>query len=92
MDVACDMTGFSVRTFPYHQLPPSMVSCSGDLARLAAAAHGVRERQQRPAWGRVVSRTAVLTRGVELVEEALRDGDGAGGEQAVEQEHEGVCQ
>jgi hypothetical protein len=29
MDAACDMTGFGVRTFPYHQLPPSMVSCSG---------------------------------------------------------------
>jgi hypothetical protein len=29
MDAACDMTGFGVRTFPYHQLLPSMVSCSG---------------------------------------------------------------
>jgi hypothetical protein len=63
---------------------------AGDLARLAVAAHSVRECQQPPARGRVGARAAVLAGGVELVEEALRGGDGAGGEQAAEQEREGV--
>jgi hypothetical protein len=63
---------------------------AGDLARLTAAAHGVRERQQRPAQGRVGARASVLAGGVELVEEAPRGGDGASGEQAAEQEREGV--
>ena len=43
-----------------------------------------------PRGGRVGARAAVLAGGVELVEEALRGGDGAGGEQAAEQEREGV--
>jgi hypothetical protein len=43
-----------------------------------------------PRGGRVGARVAVLAGGVELVEEALRVGDGAGGEQAAEQEREGV--
>ena len=64
---------------------------AGDLARLAAVAHGVRERQQCPTRGQVGARAAVLAGGVELVEEALRVGDGAGGEQATELESEGVC-
>jgi hypothetical protein len=44
---------------------------AGDLARLAAAAHGVRERQQPPARGRVGARAAVLAGMVELVEEVM---------------------
>jgi hypothetical protein len=50
----------------------------------------LREGRKRGVCAEVSGWKGAARRKVELVEEALRGGDGAGGEQAAEQEREGV--